>query len=664
MVGVWTGQEAILLASSPNFHGAYNPATRTWRSLTNFNAPKLTQTAGITVAWTGREVLVWGGSNLAAARHLYNPTTDMWRLVSTTNRPPPAEGQSAIWTGSELIVWGGTLSGGAKGARYDPTTDFWTPISEPPIPLRLGHSVVWTGNRMIVWGGQISQAGATTQTGASYDPSTDKWTVLSGNAAPTARAYHVAAWTGKEMVIWGGTSNANRSTWAYLHDGARYQALTDTWSPMSPAPSAAMAGQSATWTGQELILWGGGELSSKSGPPSADPQRPLSNIGWRYRPVTDDWRPTAYAPTGRSGHTAIWTGSEFIIWGGSRSLIAQILEPIGSDLLNTGGRFDPKTGRWVPLSTVDAPTARVNHEGIWTGTDMIIWGGQGISAQSRSAVDVRFLNTGARYNPQTDKWTAMDTNAAPAARTDFTLTWTGSAAVIFGGRGSATGLRPGGWLNSGASYDPANDSWSSIRIEGAPAPRHLHTAVWTGHEMLVWGGEGSILQRTNGPSLLLNTGARYDPIANTWSSLSTNNAPSGRTSHLAVWTGSRMIIWGGESMSYRNGALYDPNLNRWAPLSSNLAPPASSGQAAVWTGEEMIVWGNENLSLLGGRYNPTTDAWAQITQVGAPPGRTAHQAAWTGTEMLIFGGRDSRRYLFNNVLRYQLTVPLYLYRHD
>jgi hypothetical protein len=37
----------------------------------------------------------------------------------------------------------------------------------------------------------------------------------------------------------------------------------------------------------------------------------------------------------------------------------------------------------------------------------------------------------------------------------------------------------------------------------------------------------------------------FDPKTNTWTAMSNQNAPEGRFAHTAVWTGSKMIIWGG-----------------------------------------------------------------------------------------------------------------------
>ena len=44
-------------------------------------------------------------------------------------------------------------------------------------------------------------------------------------------------------------------------------------------------------------------------------------------------------------------------------------------ILNTGGRYNPSTDSWTATSTINAPTARDYHTAVWTGTEMIVWGG-------------------------------------------------------------------------------------------------------------------------------------------------------------------------------------------------------------------------------------------------------------------------------------------------
>ncbi|PYL86246.1 MAG: galactose oxidase, partial [Verrucomicrobia bacterium] len=90
-----------------------------------------------------------------------------------------------------------------------------------------------------------------------------------------------------------------------------------------------------------------------------------------------------------------------------------------------------------------------------------------------------------------------------------------------------------GYFNTGGRYNPTTDSWTATSTASAPAGREIHTAVWTGSEMIVWGGY-------NGTDL--NTGGRYNPSADSWTAISTTNAPAARDSHAAVWTGSEMIV--------------------------------------------------------------------------------------------------------------------------
>ena len=84
-------------------------------------------------------------------------------------------------------------------------------------------------------------------------------------------------------------------------------------------------------------------------------------------------------------------------------------------------------------------------------------------------------------------------------------------------------------------------------------------------------------------------------IDETWTDTSTTNAPAARASHTAVWTGSEMIVWGGYGGSYLNtGGRYDPSTDSWAAISTGNAPFPRGGNTAVWTGSEMIVWGGDD----------------------------------------------------------------------
>ena len=76
-------------------------------------------------------------------------------------------------------------------------------------------------------------------------------------------------------------------------------------------------------------------------------------------------------------------------------------------------------------------------------------------------------------------------------------------------------------LNTGGRYSPTTDGLDVRTTNGTPLGRYWHTAVWTGGEMLVWGG----YNYNAGPPYYLNTGGRYIPSADTWTAVSSNDAP-------------------------------------------------------------------------------------------------------------------------------------------
>jgi N-acetylneuraminic acid mutarotase len=205
-----------------------------------------------------------------------------------------------------------------------------------------------------------------------------------------------------------------------------------------------------------MIIWGG-DLND--------------NTGGKYDLQSDVWTATSTTntPSPRSGHTAVWTGSKMIIWGGIS----------GDQYVNTGGVYDPASDSWTATSTTNAPTAYADFRAVWTGSEMIVWGGP--------------FYGGAKYNPDTDTWSPMTPNNdlhAPMA--GFTAVWTGSEAIFWGG-----------FENTGSRYDPATDSWTAASTASAPSARYGHTAVWAGSEMIIWGGS-DWMDYTS-------TGGRYTP---------------------------------------------------------------------------------------------------------------------------------------------------------
>jgi N-acetylneuraminic acid mutarotase len=609
---VWTGTEMIVWGGEYfdgnswkylNCGARYNPITDMWLS-TSIGANVPSERTAHSAIWTGKEMVIWGGIGNSSfwlnTGSKYDPTTDIWEPTSTgINCPAGRIGHTAVWTGSEMIIWGGrtsdlSSSNTNSGARYNPTTDGWMAISTGiNCPTgRSEHTAIWTGSEMIIWGGGDAQ-------GARYNPSSDTWVpTATGQDCPNARSEHTAVWTGSEMIIWGGASGSD-----YCNSGGIYNPSSNSWRTISTGANvpSKRCHHSAVWTGTEMIVWGGEE---------SDCYGEVAT-GGRYSPSTDSWVATSNGfncPSGRSSHTAVWSGSEMIIWGGSN--------------WNSGGRYFPATDSWLQTSTgTNCPKSRYFHTAVWNGSVMIVWGGKNYLGG--------YLDDGGKYDPTTDTWMAITKINAPTAREFHSAVWTGTDMIIWGGSNSSS------CFNSGGKYNPIMDSWSSTSMgEGVLSPRLKHSSIWTGNEMVIWGGWNDDV---------LNSGGKYNPLQDTWKQMTMKNAPSVRDSHSAVWTGSEMIVWGGTDGNQLNsGGKYDPTTDNWKSIADGTnCPQARYGHVAVWTGRTMIVWGGENDILLnsGGKYDPTANEWTSTVEGSfVPSARFLATAIWTGKSLIIWGG--------------------------
>jgi hypothetical protein len=359
-----------------------------------------------------------------------------------------------------------------------------------------------------------------------------------------------------------------------------------------------------------------GILSARGGRLDLAQSWSFDTAHWRELPLTG-------APTARSQHTAVWTGTEAIVWG-------------GTPLTRAGGRYNPATNSWLPTSAIGAPVGRTGHSAIWTGTEMIVWGG---TIAGASVAD------GGRYNPGTDTWRTMSASGAPTARSGHTAVWTGGRMVVWGATGDL----------SGALYDPITDSWAPMTSTGAPLITSDHRAAWAGSKMIVWGGtylpppppgsEGGA--GICCPDYSTNAGGIYDPATDSWTAIPTTGGPTHRKDHALVWTGTELLIWGGAaggntlSPYSATGGRLSPAAGTWIPTADAGAPTARSQMHAAWTGARLLVWGGVSYGSItdGGLYDPVTESWAPIAELG---GLTALQrgaaSVWTGAELIVLGG--------------------------
>lgn len=177
---------------------------------------------------------------------------------------------------------------------------------------------------------------------------------------------------------------------------------------------------------------------------------------------------------------------------------------------------------------------------------------------------------------------------------------------------SAVASAPGPSIGQLAGY-----RWT--RLPTAPITGRVNpAAVWTGTEMIVWGGEAE-----NGP--LYADGAAYDPAARRWSLLPPSPL-SAREGSATVLAGNSMFIWGGVVGAdlqgrARDGALYDPAKRHWSLLPTAPVGPYQWAQA-LWSGGRVILLttppGRDVTVVHAAAFDPSTGEWATLPDLDLP----------------------------------------------
>lgn len=233
---------------------------------------------------------------------------------------------------------------------------------------------------------------APAETGTTSDPAVTS-TLPPGAANPgwrqlqavplAGRIWHSTTWTGRELIVWGGVLP---TTGASYDDGAIFDTSEDEWRLMPLSPLEGRVGHTAVWTGGEVIVWGG-----HSGGTGGKPTRRFSD-GAAFQPSTDTWRATAKPDlAGGPGYASVWTGSEMIVIGGNDG--NQSFAEVG---LNEAGAYDPSTDTWRAL---EMPVELTVLDAMWTGTEVVVYGVE------------RYLGqlVGVSLDPATGNWRQLPT---------------------------------------------------------------------------------------------------------------------------------------------------------------------------------------------------------------------------------------------------------------
>ena len=328
--------------------------------------------------------------------------------------------------------------------------------------------------------------------GQAADPS------LSWRALPKApiagRLGESAVWTGREMIVWGGVtrSGLGQREPRADSDGAAYNPATRRWHRIASPPSGVLGGggTGSAWTGREMVVWAGNSPEGRAG-------------GAVYNPRTNTWRRLAKGPLGvREGYASVWTGSELLIFGGHTGGVAA----------PTAAALNPRTGSWRRLPALNAVKGLAVANGA-------VWDGREAFVSARGLLIA--------FNPKTDRVRRISIAKAHIALQERSqldpIGWTGAEVVFSTGAGTSS------QSITVVGYNPTTGRWQKAGV--APCKGSTQVA-WIGDRLVAACG-------TNGLEI-------YTPRTDTWRTI--KDGPSLLSSHgdsAIVWTGTTLIVWSG-----------------------------------------------------------------------------------------------------------------------
>lgn len=325
--------------------------------------------------------------------------------------------------------------------------------------------------------------------------------------------------------------------------------------------------------------------------PIAD--RTSSTLGTRG---SGGWTDIAQTPlTGREDAGAVWTGDEFLVWGGR----------VGDFLYQQGAAYNPATNTWreiTPNQWAGPGTATT-----WTGTQMV----------------ALFKNGGVVYDPATDTWSDLGTADTHQGFDD--ASWTGTQVLGIGGR--STGAAS---FVATATITPGDQSFHLGSVSPIPwTPDVQFAATPTGYT--VWRPTPD------------TTGAEvwaYDVEHDSWTELPSLQlgADNRIESSLIVSTTTGLIVvlsTTSVATSIRTTLTAKIEATNWrtTELPITLEPTQGIGI----DNDKIIVFGTQGgtpIALEIQADGTLADAWALD-----PQGTTGQALAWNGATLFAWGGR-------------------------
>ena len=294
-------------------------------------------------------VYVLGGREVQCATESlgYNPWTDEWFFGPGSSAYEPILQSSSRYV---LMVESGFCGLSQIALDGFEVVDSWTGLHQfGRLPsFRFEPSVAFDGSDFLVAGGRegfgLEPYGFEP---LRVNPATLELTRLSELGSPGRGRASASAWTGSELVVFGGTPESS----------GIWDPGSDSWRSLAMPPGTLVTPRSSANTGSALLVFDQG-------------------VGWSFDFGTEEWRGLASegAPPSQSEYWTAWTGAEWIVFWSEG-----------------GAHYDPEQDSWRPANGAQARWPQRGDALAWTGRELVVYG-----------------TASARYGPQVAGSTVCD----------------------------------------------------------------------------------------------------------------------------------------------------------------------------------------------------------------------------------------------------------------
>lgn len=545
-----------------------------------------------------------------------------------------------------VVVSGATATGGTVTSSVDSFSLFWAMVAaqNPPTGITVTGVNPNTGDMaggtaVTISGTNFSSAGTTTVSFGGVAATN----VAVASATQITCTTPAAAAAG--VVALAVTNNGNNATLASAFTytggggGMSLAFISPTSGPLAGGTSVQVFGSDFPTTGLFVVTFGG---------------VPATNV---IVSSTSDL--TCTTPAGAAAGAV------------------DVVLTVGAETASLASAFTynpaPSTfGTWSAQSTTDAPSARFGHGMVAAGGKVYVFGGRSFASTPQAKAD------GFVYDATANTWTALPSTGAPSERYWHQMIALGTKVYVFGGsRDQNPGMAP-----DSAVYDSVAGTWAAMSMTSAPTEIDSAVGDFTGNRIFVFGrisnvsnlyiydaGTDTWTAGATGHGLANTTsvdqfrmawtgslviafdsttgeGARYDPVAGTWSAMSMTGAPTGRNLPATGFYDGYFVVYGGDHNTEVGGAMYQVSTDTWTATSTVNEPGKRSEAHTVPTGNGLFLFGGSTgstsgiLRLSDGYwFIPSTNTWEKATVdfTNQPTARSEARVAYVGT-IIVFGG--------------------------